>query len=75
MSLAPETARVLRDGGEAEVDVAALRVGDVVAALGLEPHPEGGFFRETFRSADMVMTARGPRPAVHRPRASPQPPP
>ena len=30
VSLAPETARVLRDGGEAEVDVAALRVGDVV---------------------------------------------
>ncbi|PIK72336.1 heavy metal translocating P-type ATPase, partial [Methylobacterium frigidaeris] len=30
MSLAPTTARVVRDGGEAEVEVAALRVGDVV---------------------------------------------
>lgn len=24
---------------------------EVVALLGLEPHPEGGFFRETFRDA------------------------
>ena len=24
---------------------------DVVAILGLEPHPEGGFYRETFRDA------------------------
>ena len=30
VSLAPKTARVLRDDGEAEVEVAALRVGDVV---------------------------------------------
>ena len=26
----------------------------MVAALGLKPHPEGGFFRETFRSARQV---------------------
>lgn len=26
----------------------------VIALLGLEPHPEGGSFRETFRDADMV---------------------
>lgn len=32
--------------------------------LGLEPHPEGGFFRETYRDPDMVDTNRGPRSAA-----------
>jgi predicted cupin superfamily sugar epimerase len=36
----------------------------VVAALALEPHPEGGFFRETYRSARVVPTSRGPRSAL-----------
>lgn len=31
---------------------------DLVAAYGLAPHPEGGFFRETYRSAE-TMTTRG----------------
>jgi len=30
----------------------------LVEAYGLEPHPEGGFFRETYRSAE-TMTTRG----------------
>ena len=34
---------------------------DVVATLGLEPHPEGGFFRETFRAVEVVDTAQGRR--------------
>ncbi|MFG1461639.1 cupin domain-containing protein [Xanthobacter sp. DSM 24535] len=29
--------------------VAALSAAEVIAALGLQPHPEGGHFRETFR--------------------------
>jgi predicted cupin superfamily sugar epimerase len=36
--------------GEAERLIAELRLG---------PHPEGGYFRETFRSADRVTTSRG----------------
>ena len=28
---------------------------DVVRALGLAPHPEGGFFRETFRADDLPL--------------------
>ena len=28
---------------------------DVIAALGLAPHPEGGFFRETFRAPASVV--------------------
>src|SRR5664280_851731 len=35
----------------------------LAATLGLEPHPEGGFFRETYRSPDLVQTAAGARPA------------
>jgi hypothetical protein len=35
----------------------------IVRALGLAPHPEGGFFRETYRASGMVATPRGPRAA------------
>jgi uncharacterized protein len=36
---------------------------ELSATLGLEPHPEGGFFRETFRAAETVLTERGERAA------------
>jgi uncharacterized protein len=36
----------------------------IVSALGLEPHAEGGFFRETFRSQERVATPRGARAAA-----------
>jgi predicted cupin superfamily sugar epimerase len=39
-------------------------VDDIVAALGLEPHAEGGFYRETFRSERLVATPRGARAAA-----------
>lgn len=32
---------------------------DLIAELALQPHPEGGYFRETYRSAERVTTARG----------------
>ncbi|WP_029151079.1 cupin domain-containing protein [Microbacterium indicum] len=32
--------------------------------LGLEPHPEGGWFRRTWTGRDGVDTPAGPRPAV-----------
>jgi hypothetical protein len=35
---------------------------EVAEALGLVPHREGGFFRETYRSATSVSTDAGPRP-------------
>lgn len=38
-------------------------VDDVVARLGLLPHPEGGFYRETYRSRETFQTDRGPRSA------------
>lgn len=38
----------------------------LIRRLGLEPHPEGGYFRETFRSTREVTTAPGTpgRPAL-----------
>ncbi|WP_062389366.1 cupin domain-containing protein [Demequina iriomotensis] len=34
------------------------------ALLGLEPHPEGGWFRRTYTASSAVDTAGGPRPAA-----------
>ena len=36
-----------------------LRADRVVSELGLMPHPEGGYFLETFRSGSLPMTNRG----------------
>ena len=36
---------------------------ELAATLGLGPHSEGGFFRETYRAAETVCTPRGERPA------------
>jgi predicted cupin superfamily sugar epimerase len=36
---------------------------ELAATLGLGPHPEGGFFRETYRAAETVVTPRGERAA------------
>ncbi|HZL65504.1 MAG TPA: cupin domain-containing protein [Thermoleophilia bacterium] len=38
------------------------RARELAATLGLEPHPEGGFFRETYRADETVATPRGERP-------------
>jgi len=38
------------------------RARELAASLGLEPHPEGGFFRETYRAGETVATPRGERP-------------
>ena len=35
---------------------------DDPAELGMAPHPEGGWFRETWRHDQTVDTPRGPRP-------------
>ena len=37
---------------------------EIVDRLELEPHPEGGWYREVHRSAEQVQTARGPRSAL-----------
>ena len=42
------------------------RAAELIATLGLAPHPEGGWYRELFRSAATVQTGdgRGARPAL-----------
>ena len=37
---------------------------DLVAKLALQPHPEGGWYREVYRSPTRVETARGSRSAI-----------
>ncbi len=37
---------------------------EMVERLGLEPHPEGGWYREVHRSAELIQTKRGPRAAL-----------
>lgn len=39
-----------------------MRAQELIKTLGLQPHPEGGWFREMFRSAAQVVPADG-RPA------------
>lgn len=36
----------------------------LIARLDLAPHPEGGWYREVYRSAQAVETPRGPRAAI-----------
>jgi predicted cupin superfamily sugar epimerase len=36
---------------------------EIVRTLELQPHPEGGFYRELYRATEMVHLPRGPRPA------------
>jgi predicted cupin superfamily sugar epimerase len=45
-----------------EVAGSAGRAAELIRLLALQPHPEGGFFREVFRSAGTVLPADG-RPA------------
>jgi predicted cupin superfamily sugar epimerase len=42
------------------------RAAELVSSLDLRPHPEGGFYREVYRSATVVTTgdARGERAAI-----------
>jgi uncharacterized protein len=42
------------------------RATELITRLQLEPHPEGGYYREIFRSAELVAPAdgRGPRAAL-----------
>ena len=37
---------------------------ELIGKLGLQPHPEGGWYREIYRSATRVETARGSRSAL-----------
>jgi len=47
-----------------QTSASALRVRALIDKLGLEPHPEGGSFREIYRASDRVQTTRGVRSAI-----------
>ena len=42
---------------------AALGALQLIEQLQLQPHPEGGHYRETYRASEQVNTPRGPRAA------------
>jgi predicted cupin superfamily sugar epimerase len=44
--------------------VTLIRAADLVRTLALQPHPEGGWYREIYRSPSRVETARGSRSAL-----------
>jgi uncharacterized protein len=44
--------------------VSSRRAVDLIAQLALQPHPEGGWYREIYRSPTRVETARGSRSAL-----------
>lgn len=43
----------------------ALSAADIIARLGLKPHPEGGHYRETFRDADVDASGRSRSTAIY----------
>lgn len=45
--------------------MSALTAGDVIAALRLAPHPEGGFYRETFRDTRTNAQGRAASTAIY----------
>jgi predicted cupin superfamily sugar epimerase len=47
------------------VSAGVLTAMDVVLNLGLEPHPEGGYFRETFRDERLVEGGRPASTAIY----------
>lgn len=56
----PGSGRDGRDGRDGRFE--GLPARQVAEELGLEPHREGGYFRETYRAAAKVRTEAGPRP-------------
>jgi predicted cupin superfamily sugar epimerase len=46
----------------ADTRLEGLSALEVAVALGMQPHREGGYFRETYRSPLVVDTEAGPRP-------------
>jgi predicted cupin superfamily sugar epimerase len=44
--------------------MSSTRAADLVSKLALQPHPEGGWYREIYRSPTRVETARGSRSAL-----------
>ena len=44
--------------------MSVMKARDLIDQLSLSPHPEGGWYREIYRSRERVQTRRGLRPAL-----------
>jgi predicted cupin superfamily sugar epimerase len=42
-----------------------MTAGDIIARLGLQPHPEGGHYREMYRGVPLVEGDRSPGTAIY----------
>jgi hypothetical protein len=60
----------MESGGLGKDNIMPNRVEELISALGLTPHPEGGWFRETYRSAMSssiyYLLGKGQFSAIHR---------
>lgn len=45
-------------------DISGATADEIIAKLGLQPHPEGGFYRETFRDVAVDATGRAASSAI-----------
>lgn len=45
--------------------VSGLTASDIISRLGLQPHPEGGHYRETFRDARTIEGGRAASTAIY----------
>jgi predicted cupin superfamily sugar epimerase len=45
--------------------VSGLTASDIISRLGLQPHPEGGHYRETFRDARTIEDGRAASTAIY----------
>lgn len=70
MGLQPPTARVVRDGQETELPIAALRPGDIVSVRPGEKIPVDGILREGSSFVDESMISGEPMPVGKKPGAS-----
>jgi predicted cupin superfamily sugar epimerase len=41
-------------GGDMDMDIDSIEASKLIARLGLQPHPEGGYYRETYRSTEIL---------------------
>jgi Cu+-exporting ATPase len=67
LGLAPKTARVIRDGGEVDVPIADVKVGDIIRVRPGEKIPVDGIVVEGRSSVDESMVTGEPTPAAKEP--------
>lgn len=54
--LGSEVERKSRERERVELQMAGMTVKEICKLLDLQPHQEGGFFKETFRDSDILLS-------------------